>query len=426
MAGERDYQHAQSSQLGRECLGRGDADLRAGARQHHQVRFPYQRAFRHVADRQRRQVAELLAQSHRGQRIGRLPGLRNRYQQGVLLDHGIAVAVFAGDLDPTRQPAVLFDEVTGDDAGMKAGAAGDDMHAGGAPEDLRRRRSKCGFEQVPVGHALLQGVGNGARLLVDFLEHVVLVRALFGGVGREFALAHRPRHVAALAVKDAATFARDFGHVAFLQKHETPRDRQERGNVGSDEILVLAQADDDRATHAGDDDAVWLLLADHGERVGPFEFDDRGAHRLEQIAKALHVKMDSVRDDFGIGLGFKLIARGFQLLAQLLVILDDAVVHDGEAVARDVRVRVALAGGSVRCPAGVGDAQRARDRRAPPIHLRELAPCRPCAGGPSGRWRRLRRCRPSRSRGIRGASGPRSAAARHRARQSPRLFRTCA
>ena len=42
VASERDDQHAQSGQLGRECLGRSDADLRTGPRQHHKIYLPYQ------------------------------------------------------------------------------------------------------------------------------------------------------------------------------------------------------------------------------------------------------------------------------------------------------------------------------------------------------------------------------------------------
>ena len=48
---------------------------------------------------------------------------------------------------------------------------------------------------------------------------------------------------------------------------------------------------------------VGILLADHGQRVGAFEFGDRGAHGLEQIAEALHVEVHAVGDDFGVGLG---------------------------------------------------------------------------------------------------------------------------
>ena len=62
-----------------------------------------------------------------------------------------------------------------------------------------------------------------------------------------------------------------------------------------------------------------------------------------------------------------LAALGFQLLAQLAEILDDAVVHDRDPLG-GMRVRVALGRPAVGRPAGVADADRALERLA-----RELA-----------------------------------------------------
>ena len=63
--------------------------------------------------------------------------------------------------------------------------------------------------------------------------------------------------------------------------------------------------------------------------------------------------VNAVRNDLGIGLRGKVVAQARQLLAQLFVILDDAVVDDGEPIARDMRMRIALAGNSVCRPASV-------------------------------------------------------------------------
>ena len=78
---------------------------------------------------------------------------------------------------------------------------------------------------------------------------------------------------------------------------------------------------------------------------------------LNRSSSRWQVIVDAVRDDFGVGLGGELVAARFELLAQLFVVLDDAVVDDREAVARDVRMRVALARHAVRGPAGVRDAE---------------------------------------------------------------------
>ncbi len=93
-----------------------------------------------------------------------------------------------------------------------------------------------------------------------------------------------------------------------------------------------------------------------------------------------------MRDDFGVGLGGELVAEFGQLLAQLFVILDDAVVNDGNAVPRDMRVRVALGRHAVGRPAGVRDAQVAVDRGLGQriLQLCDTLPTR-CAAGAGGR-----------------------------------------
>jgi hypothetical protein len=101
------------------------------------------------------------------------------------------------------------------------------------------------------------------------------------------------------------------------------------------------------------------MLAHHQQRIRPFQLRHRGTHGLEQIADRFQVVVDAMRNDLGVGLGIELVAAPLEVGAQLVVVLDDAVVHDGQAIARDVRVRVALARHPVGGPAGVRDADLA-------------------------------------------------------------------
>ena len=73
--------------------------------------------------------------------------------------------------------------------------------------------------------------------------------------------------------------------------------------------------------------------------------------------------VDAVRDHLGVGLGGELVTAPLELVAQLLVVLDDAVVDDRQAVERDMRMGVALARDAVGGPAGVGDADLAAGGR---------------------------------------------------------------
>src|SRR5690606_33691179 len=92
--------------------------------------------------------------------------------------------------------------------------------------------------------------------------------------------------------------------------------------------------------------------------VSPLEPASGLLYGFEQVAGVQVV--DQMCDDFGIGLAFKNVAGVLQLCAQLIVVLDNAVVNKrnlGHAFALAGKMRMGIMGGRrpVRCPAGVGD-----------------------------------------------------------------------
>jgi hypothetical protein len=81
-----------------------------------------------------------------------------------------------------------------------------------------------------------------------------------------------------------------------------------------------------------------------------------GRHEIALVQRA-----DELRDRLGVGLRGELLAACLEGLAQLGVVLDDAVQHDLDAAARVVvRVGVGLADAPVGRPSGVADAGRRR------------------------------------------------------------------
>ena len=70
-----------------------------------------------------------------------------------------------------------------------------------------------------------------------------------------------------------------------------------------------------------------------------------------------------MRDDFRVGFGDELVPFQLELMLELQIILDDAVVHDHDvAGAIAMRMRVLLGGTAVRSPARMADAIRAIHR----------------------------------------------------------------
>ncbi len=120
-----------------------------------------------------------------------------------------------------------------------------------------------------------QRVGDGARLLVDLLEHVVLEAALFG-------LHRRPRDHLGLAdvrlaveVADRDAVALDHDHLALVDEDHPAGLAQHRGDIRRDEVLVLAEADHERRAVLRRDQRVRLLVAHHHERVAAAHLGER-------------------------------------------------------------------------------------------------------------------------------------------------------
>ena len=118
--------------------------------------------------------------------------------------------------------------------------------------------------------------------------------------------------------------------------------------------------DHQRGGAARRDDGARLVGVGEHQREVALEAAQHGQHRGDEVAGGLAVTVflgDQVNSDLGVGVAGELDAGGLQFVAQRRVVLDDAVVDDGD-LARGVavRVRVAVGGTSMRGPAGVAEA----------------------------------------------------------------------
>lgn len=96
------------------------------------------------------------------------------------------------------------------------------------------------------------------------------------------------------------------------------------------------------------------------DRVAAFEVEAGAADGGGEIAGLLVFLFDEVRDHLRVGFGLEGVAFRAQVAAEFQIVLDDAVVDDGDgAIFAQVRVGVALRHAAVRGPARVGDGERA-------------------------------------------------------------------
>ena len=131
-------------------------------------------------------------------------------------------------------------------------------------------------------------------------------------------------------------------------------------------MLVLADAENQRALSARADEQIRMLGAhcDKGEVTAePLHSPLHGRHQITLV-----VVCDQMGDHLGIRLGSELRAEEAQLLAQVKVVLDDAVEHDVHAaVGVGVGMRVLPGDRPMRrppCMADAGGRLAQRGRRA--------------------------------------------------------------
>ena len=158
-------------------------------------------------------------------------------------------------------------------------------------------------------------------------------------------------------VGDGDRVGGDLDDLVLADRDGALRELDEGRDIGAEEVLAVAEPDDERRVAAGADDDAGLVAVhgEQGERA--VEARHRVAERLAQVAGRPVLPAEQHGGDLGVGLGLEREALGEQLVLQLGEVLDDAVVDEREStLVAEVRVRVAVGGAAVRRPPGVADA----------------------------------------------------------------------
>src|SRR5437660_9136750 len=171
----------------------------------------------------------------------------------------------------------------------------------------------------------------------------------------------------AVKVSEYHPFRRYNRQIAIGQEEQIVGVVQNRGNISSDKVLVLAKSDHRGRAIARGHDLVGFINRNHGQGEHAAQFLNCLPHsffegRVMAVPGFQEIFFNQVGDDFGVGVGRKLVSFFNQLLVQENVVLDDAVVHHDHADgAITMRVSVYLGGALGGGPAGGTDAIGAVD-----------------------------------------------------------------
>ncbi len=246
---------------------------------------------------------------------------------------------------------------------MVRGAAGHDHDPPRAAQHLVVELGEV--DAVGAGRAVGDRLGHCVRLLVDLLEHERLVAALLCLLGIPVDPLDRAVDGRAGGGEELDALGPDDDDLVVEDVLDVARVGEEGGDPGSEELLAVAAADDQRALLARADDHAGLVGGDGHEGVVAAQAVVGAADGLGQLAGLVELARDQVRHDLDVGLGGEVGAVGQELLLELHVVLHDPVDHDVHAVVGvEVRVRVLLGDAAVGGPARVADAgggRRGRD-----------------------------------------------------------------
>ena len=278
-AGQVQGQEREHGDLGSEALGAGDADLGTGVEVDAADGLTGDRGADDVADGERG-VAAAAGFAECAQGIGRLAGLGQDKDEGVIVERGVAVAELTGVLDLDRQVGQALDQVLADQCSMPARAAGgeddapDTAQAGG--REIQAAQDGSGFGAVETAAA---GVSHGDGLLMDFLAHVVLERAQFGGVGGPVDAVDARGDWPALPVADLEAVGGEAHDLAILQERNLGGVGSDGGGIAGEKMFAITNANDQRAAQSCTDDLAGGRRTEHGESIGAFEARQNCAER---------------------------------------------------------------------------------------------------------------------------------------------------
>ena len=176
-AGKLHGEQIQGNELGAVGLGGGNRDLRSGPGIHHIIRLAGDGASHHVHDAEHLEAPLLrFPQGRKG--IRRFAGLADYDHHGAILQDGVPVTEFAGEIHFDRDPRHSLQHILSGHARMIGGAAGHDVdffHL----QDLLIGHSQLLDHNVVLFDSGAGGVRHGLGLLIHLLEHEMLITGLF-------------------------------------------------------------------------------------------------------------------------------------------------------------------------------------------------------------------------------------------------------
>ena len=254
---------------------------------------------------------------------------------------------------------------------MVGGTAADDVDAVDGADGLLVQ-GQLGKVDAAILQARRKRIADSGGLLVDLLHHEMLEAAFFGCFGVPLNGGSFVLNGLFVGVEKLNGIGRQARDLEIVNVIDGTGIFEQRGHVRSNQRAALGLADDERAVLAGSVDRAGFIGKQHAQRVRAAHMQHCAGDGVQRVAGGLAhiIVVQQLGQNLSVGLGRKGEALVGQALFDLEIVLDDAVVHDGNFFIVGVMgVCIDDRGLTVGGPAGVADAAAAGEGAAAVRHL---------------------------------------------------------
>ena len=357
------------NQLTAVCLGGGNRDFRARQGIEYIVRFSCNGGTHHVDDTQGSDPL-VLAEPECRQAVRRFTGLADDNGKAVGNKLHAPVAELRSQLHPYLQAGQLLQHILSRHAYMVSRTAGYNVNLLNLPH-IFISKTDAFKAHLSVLQNGMNGIPHNLGLLVDLLEHKMLIAALFRSLCVPFDGFH---FLLDLVPVQVIKRNRPLGQPCKLQIADIIHVSgilENRRHVGGQIAFTAGYPDNHRAVFSGCIDLPGIILEHHRQCIGTPDPDQgmiQCVHRGAQIL--LVVIVNQLDCHFRIRLGAEGIPLLGELLPELLIIFNNAVMYRNDVfIIAAVGMGIDGRGLSVGCPPGMTDAAGSLYRLAGIGHL---------------------------------------------------------